>query len=102
MPVMRRREPSSRGLRLRVRALFSGSWSESRSSSSIVGEGLPRIDRVTGPKYPSFPVLDESLGVGEGDMTRGGLGIGALAMARCQQCSKDGREGERALPDSVE
>jgi len=32
------------------------------------------IERVTGPKYPSLPLLSE--GVGEGDITRGVLGMG--------------------------
>lgn len=70
--------PSSMGLRLLARARFSGS--EPDESSSIGGGDCTRFlflrvdERVTGPKYPSFP-LPTSEGVGEGEITRGVLGI---------------------------
>jgi hypothetical protein len=63
----------STGLLLLVLARFSGSEPElSASSYMAVGEVMPfarDIDLVIGPKYPSFAL--PSVGVGEGDITRG-------------------------------
>jgi hypothetical protein len=60
------------GLRLLALALFSGSELEESSSmggGDVTTRCLRLAERVTGPKYPSFPLVSE--GVGEGDMTRG-------------------------------
>jgi hypothetical protein len=83
-PLMRRLPPtppfSSIGLLLLALALLSVSEPE---ESSSIRDGLCaplnclffRVDeRVTGPKYPSFP-LPTSDGVGLGLITRGVLGI---------------------------
>ena len=104
MPLMRRLLPmplvlSSIGLRLRARALFSGS--EPDESSSIGGGALflRAAERVMGPKYPSFPLVSE--GVGEGDMTRGVCGIAYCeeAMVECMQTGNEGSGEWRMSPD---
>lgn len=66
------------GLRLRLRARESSGSSSCVSPvacSSIASTELKRcvFDLVAGGKYPSFVLLSD--GVGEGDMTRGVLGI---------------------------
>ena len=71
-PLIRRRRPSSIGLLLLALALFSGSELDESSSmggGDVTSRCLRLAERVTGPKYPSFPLVSE--GVGEGDMTRG-------------------------------
>jgi hypothetical protein len=105
MPLIRLRLPSSIGLRLLVRARFSRSELE-LSSSIGGGDGARRFaraaERVTGPKWPSRALVSE--GVGEGDITRGVLGIWYCfedAMACLQQRGKDGRADGRMRPDKV-
>lgn len=103
-PLIRLLPPWRIGLRLLARALFSGSDPD-ESSSIGGGEGgrlfLRAAERVTGPKYPSFPLASE--GVGDGDMTRGVCGIWYCleeSMACCQQGGKEGRVGARMTPVS--
>lgn len=86
LPLARDPSPGIRmGLRDRVRARFSREESEPSPSfsfvSSCIGSGcgdLVRARRATDRvKYPSPAVCsDDSDGVGEGDMTRGVVGIG--------------------------
>jgi hypothetical protein len=114
-PLMRRLLPtpplSNIGLLLLARALLS--VSEPDESSSIRGGLCAPLncclfflvgERVTGPKYPSFP-LPTSDGVGLGLMTRGVLGIWYWrddSMAERQQVGKYGSAGARMTPDRHE
>lgn len=89
-----------------MRARFSGS--EPDESSSIGGGDwslfLRAEARVTGGKYPSFP-LPASEGVGDGEMTRGVWGIWYCldeAMAERKQVVKYGSGGARMRPDILE
>jgi hypothetical protein len=113
-PLMRRLLPipplSNIGLLLLALALLS--VSEPDESSSICGGLCAPLnclfflvdERVTGPKYPSFP-LPTSDGVGLGLMTRGVLGIWYWrddSMAERQQVGKYGSAGARMTPDRRE
>ena len=60
---------------------------------------LRLAERVTGPKYPSFPLSSE--GVGDGEITRGVCGIEYWFeedMARCQQSGNAGSGAHRMSP----